>query len=252
MKNKRASKKREIVYSYQPDKVLGDLNILYVEDEENIRENISASISRLVKKVKSCEDFVKAKEISEKEHIDIYILDITINQNNSEYKNGLEFAKYIKERNHQAEIIVVSAHSDKDYLLESIKISISDYLLKPINYKELKVALLKCTQNILNNASYIIMFPNDYIYNRQKQYIKNEKGEIIHLTSNEIKLLNFLIENHNMVVSKDMLLHHIWNDEFIEGAHLKVLVNKLRSKIGKESIITLSGLGYRIVLKDIK
>jgi DNA-binding response OmpR family regulator len=239
------------VYSYSPEKILGDLNILYVEDEDNIRENISSTLSRLVKKVVSCANFDDAQNILGKEHIDIFILDITINDNKSNYKNGLAFAKYIKEQNHHSEIIIISAHSDKDYLLESIKISISDYLLKPINYKDLKNALLKCTQNILDSASYITIFPNNYIYNRQKQYVQDEKEEIIHLTSNEIKLLNYLIENHNIVVSKEMLLNYIWNDEFIEGAHLKVLVNKLRSKIGKESILTLSGLGYRIVLQDM-
>jgi two-component system, OmpR family, response regulator VanR len=76
----------------------------------------------------------------------------------------------------------------------------------------------------------------------------NTQKELL-LTSKELDLLSFLIKNSNRIVSTDELKANIWEDCFeATDSALKNLLNKLRKKIGKESIINISGVGYRLDL----
>ena len=75
----------------------------------------------------------------------------------------------------------------------------------------------------------------------------NNKEEEIHLTSKELDLLNFLIKNNNRVCSADELKFSIWENSLeASDSALKNLLNKLRKKIGKESIINNSSIGYKL------
>ncbi|MFA6740039.1 MAG: helix-turn-helix domain-containing protein [Arcobacteraceae bacterium] len=67
------------------------------------------------------------------------------------------------------------------------------------------------------------------------------------LTSKELDLIGFLIKHNNRIVSSDELKSNIWEDCFqATDSALKNLLNKIRKKIGKESITNISGVGYRL------
>jgi two-component system, OmpR family, response regulator VanR len=80
-----------------------------------------------------------------------------------------------------------------------------------------------------------------------KKLIDLNTKEEITLTSKELELLSFLIKNSNRIVSTDELKSNLWEDYFeATDSALKNLLNKVRKKIGKESIINISGVGYRL------
>ena len=93
-----------------------------------------------------------------------------------------------------------------------------------------------------------ITFKNNIQYNVSHNcLIDDNKKEEIHLTNKELDLLNFLIKNNNRICSADELKSVIW-DDYLEATDsaLKNLLNKIRKKIGKESIINISGVGYKL------
>ena len=225
--------------------ILRDLNILYIEDEDNIRKNVSQTLALLCKKVFDVARIENANEILNSSHIDIIISDI-----NLEGENGLDFIERIRINNKIIPVIFISAYTDTNYLLQATKLKLIDYLIKPIDFKMLKNALINCVQDIIDNSRYVINFPNNINYNvLQKKLFNTLENKEIGLTSKEILLLDYLIKFNNRVIPQEELKINIWEDMFdASDSALKNLLNKVRKKIGKESIKNISGVGYRIKL----
>ena len=223
--------------------ILKNLNILYIEDEENIRINIKKVLLLLCENVFDVPSTEEAKIILKEQRIDIVISDINLPDS-----NGISFVKELRKTDKTIPVILLSAYTDTKYLLEATKLKLVDYLTKPIDFKTLNNALQTCVEEILDNSRYLILFQNNIQYNvlHKKLIDLNTKKEIL-LTSKELELLSFLIKHNNRIVSTDELKSNIWEDYFeATDSALKNLLNKVRKKIGKESIINISGVGYRL------
>jgi len=227
----------------QYNKILKTLNILYIEDEETIKENVKKTLQLFCENVLDAQNIKEAKELLQNNRIDIIISDINLPD-----ISGIDFIKELRKIDKTIPIIILSAYTDKKYLLEATKLKLIDYLTKPVDFKSLNTALYNCVDEILDNSRYIISFKNNITYNvLHKKLINNINNEEISLTSKELNLLDLLIQNSNRVISTDELKAHIWEDEYeATDSALKNLLNKLRKKVGKESIINLSGVGYRL------
>ncbi|MBU3015586.1 response regulator transcription factor [Poseidonibacter lekithochrous] len=226
--------------------ILKNLNILYIEDEENIRINIAKTLKILAKNVYDVETIEDANYFIDNKRIDIIISDINLGED-----NGLDFIEKLRTYNKSIPVILLSAYTDTDYLLKATKLKLVDYLRKPIDFKMLKKALINSVQDILDNSKYIVNFSENIIYNvlHKKLYNTQENNEIS-LTSKELILLDYLIKFNNRVVSHDELKLNIWQDSFdATDSALKNLLNKLRKKIGKDSIINISGVGFRVQIQ---
>jgi DNA-binding response OmpR family regulator len=223
--------------------ILKKLNILYIEDEETIRINVKKVLLLLCRNVFDVSNIEDAKNIFKTQRIDIIISDINLPN-----INGIEFIKELREIDKTIPVILMSAYTDKEYLLEAAKLKLVDYLTKPVDFKTLSFALSKCVEDILDNSRYIILFNNEVEYNvLHKKLIHKENAEEISLTSKELELLNFLIKNNNRIVCAEELKSNLWEDCFdATDSALKNLLNKLRKKIGKESISNISGVGYKL------
>jgi len=224
-------------------KILKKLNILYIEDEENIRANVKKALEFICNKVFDIESAENAKEILSNERVDIIISDI-----NLPTISGIEFIKILRKEDKTIPVIILSAYTEVKYLLEATKLKLVDYLTKPVDFRTLNEALLKSTQEILDNSRYIIDFSNEVKYNvLYKELYSAQTNEGITLTAKEIDMIDYLILNSNRVVSHDELKLNIWKDSFeATDSALKNLLNKLRKKIGKDTIINISGIGYRL------
>jgi len=233
----------EISNAENLNKILKKLNILYIEDEENIRENVKKVLLMLCENVYDIDSVDHAEKILKENRIDIIISDI-----NLPTTNGLDFVKELRKIDRNIPVILLSAYTETKYLLEATKLKLIDYLTKPIDFKTLHEALLKSVQDILDNSRYIINFSNNINYNvLYKKLYNSNTNEDITLTSKELDMLDYLINNNNRIVSHDELKVGIWQDSFeATDSALKNLLNKLRKKIGKESIINISGVGYRL------
>lgn len=224
-------------------KILKELNILYIEDEKNIRENVKKTLLLFSNNIFDAENLNNASEIFENNRIDIVISDINLND-----ENGIDYIKEIRQTDKTIPIILLSAYTDKDYLLEATRLKLVDYLTKPVDFKTLNNALKKCVEEILENSRYIISFSNGINFNvLQKKLFDTKSNSEILLTQKELVLLELLLKNRSRVTSNDEIKNFVWDniDEASDSA-LKNLLNKLRNKIGKENIENISGVGYRI------
>ena len=225
--------------------ILKHLNILYIEDEKNIRENIAKTLDLLVNKVFSLERVEDAKKVLKNSRIDIIISDI-----NLPTISGIDFIKEIRKSNYTIPVILLSAYTEKNYLLEATKLKLVDYLVKPIDFNALNEALLNASEDLINSAKYIVDFDEDISYNvmHKKLYTRSDNKEI-DLTSKEISLLEYFIKNHTRVISHEEIKTEVWYDNFeVSDSALKNVLNKLRKKVGKNTINNISGVGYRIQL----
>lgn len=223
--------------------ILKNLNILYIEDEENIRINIKKVLLLLCENVFDVSCVEEAESILKKQRIDIIISDINLPNS-----DGISFIKELRKTDKTIPVILLSAFTDTKYLLEATKLKLVDYLTKPIDFKTLNSALQNCVEEILENSRYSISFQNNIQFNvLHKKLVDLNTEEEITLTSKELELLSFLIKNSNRIVSADELKSNLWEDYFeATDSALKNLLSKVRKKIGKESIVNISGVGYRL------
>ncbi len=222
--------------------ILNHLNILYIEDEKNIRENLTKTIEMLCYKVFPVENIQEALNIMKTNRVDIIISDINLPE-----ITGIEFIKKIREENSYIPVIFLSAYTNKEYLLESTRLKLVEYLVKPIDFKILYEALIKACEEIVKNGKYIVDF-EEVSYNMMSKnlYSRKTKKEI-DITAKEIILLEHLINNHTRIVSHEEIKEKVWKDSYdVSESALKSLLNKLRKKIGKDCIKNISGVGFKI------
>lgn len=197
----------------------------------------------LCENVFDAQNIEEAKYIIKNQRIDIIISDINLPDT-----NGIEFIKELRKTDKTIPVILLSAFTDTKYLLEATKLKLVDYLTKPVDFKTLNNSLHTCVEEIIDNSRYMISFKNNIQYNvlQKKLFDLNIKEEIT-LTSKELDLIDFLIKNSNRIVSSEELKSNLWEDYFeATDSALKNLLNKVRKKIGKESITNISGVGYKL------
>ncbi len=112
--------------------ILKNFTVLYLEDDENLLKHTSDILEDFVGKLYSVKTTIEAMKIILENNVDVIISDILL-----ENENGINFLKYLKNRDINISSILTTAHTDTDYLLEAIKLKVENYIVKPININEL-------------------------------------------------------------------------------------------------------------------
>ncbi len=221
---------------------LKDFYILYIEDDATTRKLVSETLSILCKKIVSVENAEEALSIYAKELPDIILSDVDLPG-----MSGIDFVKKVREENKDIPIILLTAHTEVEYLMDAVKLHLIDYITKPVDIKKLTLALKESAEQIIQSGKFTIKFISGAVYNINNQTITFKEKEYL-LTQQESLFLQILIKNSTRNVSTDEIFDVVW--EFGDGTDsaLKSLLNKVRKKIGKESIINISGIGYRVIL----
>jgi DNA-binding response OmpR family regulator len=223
------------------EEFLSNCVILLAEDEDNLRKSFSKVLKLWVKDVIEACDGEDALQLYEKHHPHIIITDIKMPT-----VNGLELIQAIRPTNKTIPIIVTSAYADQSFLLESIKLSLVEYLIKPIQESDLVRVLDNCAKILLENRPQNVYFKNfgtyDYL---NKCFIPTNKSPIP-LTPKEVELIELLLTNRRSLFTKQHIEEHLYLYEEAPPSALKNLIFKLRKKLDCELIETVGKLGYRI------
>lgn len=128
-------------------KSLKNITALYVEDDTYVREELCSLLSNFFKKIYTAKDGLEALELynHKKDEIDLIISDI-----NMPNMTGIEFVKEVRKTDKETFVIFATAHSDYEYLSESIKLKIHDYVIKPIDVRDLLFSVNELSE-IINN-----------------------------------------------------------------------------------------------------
>ena len=215
------------------------LKILYAEDEEGIRTNIAASLRYYTKEVIEAENGKVALALYHKEKPDIVITDILM-----PIMTGIELAKIIRKEDESTPIVIISAHTDKEYLLNVVNLHLEQYIVKPVNLNDLMDALSRCLNRISKTHTIVYELPCGYHYNFDHKHLTYQ-DELIHLNKKEAIFLELLLHNKQRIVTYEELQVQVWQDDVMTDSALRSLVRNLRKKLPKDFITNLSGVGYR-------
>lgn len=220
---------------------LKSLTVLYAEDEVGIRENIADSLGYYVKEVFQASNGAEALEVYEDKNPDIILSDIHM-----PVLNGIEFVKKVRETNRTIPIVMITAHTDKKYLLEAVELHMEKYIIKPVELEALFEVLEKCVSLLEINKKVFLKVDEDYSFDYDKKELKY-KDEVIFLNKKEMMFFEVLISNQNRITTYEELQDKVWQDDVMTDSALRSLVRNLRKKLPTDIIYNLSGTGYRFV-----
>ena len=220
--------------------ILKSSTLLLAEDDKFVRESFGRVLSLYVGNILLAKDGEEALELFEKEQPDIIITDVKMPK-----LNGIELIKKIREENRSIPIIITSAYSDREYLLDAIKLSLVEYIIKPMKESQLNSVLENSAKILLDNSKTKIYFDeNNYYDYTNKQFISN--SNFISLTNKEIEFFELLLAHRGELVTKVKIEDKLYIYEEAPPSALKNLVFKLRKKLPLDIVKTHGKLGYII------
>lgn len=221
------------------------MRILIVEDERKIARALGLALRGEKHAVDICHDGTEGYSMASMIDYDLLILDRMIP---GDY-DGLSLTKKLREEGKAVPILLLTALAETSDKTEGLDGGADDYLTKPFALEELLArvrALLRRPQTKAENTLKIADLSLDL--NTHEVLRNNQK---IELTNKEFSLLEYLMRNAGMPVSKEQIISHVWDfDADILPNNIEVYISFLREKIDKpfekKLIKTIRGLGYKI------
>lgn len=216
-------------------------NILLVEDDKSIAEFVKDALTENNYIVKHTSDGAEVLKILKEGITDLVVLDLGI-QNISGESVCVEAKKLFP----NLPIIILTAKNKAEDVVAGLGMGADDYISKPFDIDEL-IARIKT--RLKQNSNGIIEV-EDLILNTSSLEVK--RGEkMIDLTAKEIKLLEYLMRNKGVVLSRERILNHVWSySPDVETRVVDVYIGYLRNKIDKDFpkklIESVRGFGYVI------
>jgi two-component system response regulator VanR len=218
-------------------KQLKNYTLLYAEDEHQVQEKMREYFESYFHSVYCAIDGEEALQLHRRYSPDVVILDI-----NMPKISGLEVARRIRCEDAHTRILMLSAHSEKEILLEATEIDMSKYLIKPVSPIDFKVALDKV-------ASELIALPNQSHKNRLEYTIDKEgliyrNKTLLELSKSEHRALGLLIKNIGYSVTYETFFYDEEHTEISNEATLRNIMAKLRKKCPDLTIKNIKNVGY--------
>ena len=221
--------------------------IFCVEDDSNIRELVVYTLETTGFRARGFEDGKEFWETLALETPRLVLLDIMLPG-----EDGIEILKKLKSspRTREIPVIMVTAKGAEYDKVKGLDLGADDYVTKPFGMMEL-VSRVKAVLRRSEKASRdqkSILAAGDIEIDTQKHEV-TAAGEVVNLTLKEYELLKRLMENQNVVMTRDRLLEDIWGYDFDgETRTVDVHVRTLRQKLGScgDKIETVRGVGYRM------
>ncbi len=215
-------------------------SLLYIEDEVPMRQLVCSFLEEYFSEIYEADNGEMGLEILREKNPDIIMTDIEMPK-----MNGLVFCEKVRQTDLYTPIIVMTAYSQKEYLLKATELNLIKYLIKPVEEKKLFKALELCFERIEKKAPSIVNLGEGYQFDLfNQQLICNEK--LIDLTTSQIILLEILIKNKGRVVTYEELEYMVYPNEVISRNGLRCLVRDIRLESYKGIIKNVSKLGYRV------
>jgi len=215
-------------------------NIFLLEDDKILSKGISIALKKDEHMVTAVYGYLEALKQYQKQKYDLFLLDINLPDG-----NGLEFCEKIRETS-ETPVLFLTANDTEEDMLEGFGVGCDDYISKPFSIEVLRKKVLAVLKR--SGVGKFRMKYRDLELDKEKCVVLM-KGQEIHLTSTEYKLLLYLMENRGRVVTKAMLLEQLWDIDgnFVDDNTVRVNIKRLRQKLHDEKqeyIVTVFGMGY--------
>lgn len=215
-------------------------SILLVEDNQTIGQNIQKYLELEGYSVLWVQNWSYANEVVKHQDFDLVLLDLMLPGT-----DGLVVAKTIKQHQGQTRILMMTAKGQLEDKLEGFEVWADDYLVKPFDLEELVARIEALLRRSVQKD--VVSYGVLTLDNLQKKIFKS--WEEIKLSLKEFQILELLIRNKGMALSRLDIIEEIWGWDagFEEDGKLDVYLSTIRRKIWKETIETIKGYGYRLI-----
>ena len=187
----------------------------------------------------------EGEELALTNDYDLIMLDINLPD-----KNGIDICKALRKARVKTPILMLTGELQTDKKVSALDTGADDYITKPFAFAELKARIRALLRRQYTHITDNVLSVGDLTLDVSKNLVK--RGDtLIHLRRKEINLLEYLIRNSTRVVTRDMILDHVWDSASesmhnIVDVHIKFLRDKIDRKFPKKLIKTVYGLGYKI------
>ena len=221
--------------------ILKNYSILYVEDEPAIQADMHEYLKSYFKEVFLASDGEEALKRYEQHHPDVLLLDIGIPK-----ISGLNVAQTIRQENSCVKILMLTAHSEVEVLLEATELKLTKYILKPISPKIFKESMRLLAQEFHAQSGDCIKLDEHTFWDKEQKtlMVYNKK---VTLREKELKLLELFLTHRASTITYEDIMVALWEDSFereISIDSVKNQVSQLRKKLPKDTIGSVYGQGY--------
>lgn len=231
----------------------GSKQILVVEDDDALRKLLLLTLKLDGYQVCTANDGREALTVFSQNNVDCVLLDV-----NMPFVDGLEVCTQLRKQT-DVPIIMITANSRTDDVITGIELGADHYMTKPFVLQELRArirAILRRVNHEQKQKTGHILSYGDITLNEELQQV-TVRGEVVNLTPNEYRMLNYLMHNPDKPVSKEEFLRAVWDYHPHEDlGFVRVTMRRLRSKVEKEPanpqyLKTVHGLGYQFSTQSI-
>lgn len=220
------------------------MRLLVAEDERSLNKTVSERLTKAGYCVDSCYDGGEALYYIENTEYDGIILDVMIPE-----MNGFEVLKKVREKGILTPVLMLTAKDSDEDIIFGLDMGANDYLTKPFSFDVL-CARIRAMLRIKEKVSASVLEVGNLSLDTVNRTVSRD-GREIELSSKEFSILEFLMRNKGIIVSKEKIEENIWNYDY-EGSSdvIKVYIHYLRKKIDEDFEIkllhTIKNVGYVI------
>ena len=222
------------------------MRILVVEDEKHLNRIISEAVEDEGYSVDSCYNGLEALEYLACADYDVIILDIMMPK-----MDGLELVRRLRSEGNNTPVLFLTARDAVADRVEGLESGGDYYLTKPFDFQELMAVVRVMTRKYTGNRSNVYTIADLRLDATAKTVTR--AGKNIELTAKEFALLEYMLRNKGVVLSREMIENNLWNYDYEGGTNVvDVYVGYLRKKMDtgfdRKLIHTVWGTGW--VLKE--
>ena len=220
------------------------MRLLVVEDEKHLNKTLTERLIKTGYTVDSCFDGEDALYYIENTEYDGIILDVMMPK-----MNGFEVLHAMRNKKILTPVLMLTARDSDEDIITGLDIGANDYLTKPFSF-DILCARIRAMLRVKDKVTGSVLEIADLTLDTTTRVVRRG-GSVIELSSKEYSVLEYLMRNKGVILSKEKIEENIWNYEY-EGSSdvIKVYIHHLRKKIDdnfeKKLLHTIKNAGYVI------
>jgi DNA-binding response OmpR family regulator len=215
------------------------MRVLVVDDERGLVAALRRGLTAEGFAVDAAHDGETGLEMALDRDYDAIVLDVMLPR-----RNGYDVVSALRAAGVRTPVLLLSAKDGEHDVADGLDVGADDYLTKPFSFVVL-AARVRALMRRPAELRPVVLTSGDIVLDPATHAV-TRAGEPVDLTAREVALLEYLMRQQGRVVGKVELRDHVWDGPGEDGNVVEVYVGYLRRKLGRDAVLTVRGVGYRV------